>query len=112
MADLNCSDDFHRTIDHFLFQDPFFEEQAEVIRINDVTLSFIEIMLENFEKLKNFVKLGQSQEIEVSCLDCLMRSILTFSQLVKQISTKILPKAHFPYRTTDFFTEIEGRQSC
>ena len=39
MADLSCSDNFHGTIDHFLFKDSFFEEQDEVIGINDGTLS-------------------------------------------------------------------------
>ena len=52
MADLNCSDNFHGTIDHFLFQDSFFEEQDEVIRINDEIRSPIKIIQEDFSNFK------------------------------------------------------------
>ena len=65
MADLNCSDNFHGTIDHFLFQDSFFEEQDEVIRINDEIRSPIKIMQEDFANLKNFVKFGHVNAVTV-----------------------------------------------
>ena len=95
MADLSVNGSFHENMEHFPFQNAFFEEQEEIIKLDLATRSPIEIMKDDFKNYLGFVKFGHVNAVTVpGNRDELVRLFNEIDFDIFAVSEQIFTKTH------------------